>query len=356
VDDNKNFRENQQTLTRRTLLLRNTFIFFALFLLMVGNVHSVNRTGDFLTVGVGARALALGEAFAGIADDATAIYWNPAGLGQINRVEIALMRSIRPSGLGSYNYAAIVNHTHPMLAVGVGWYRFSVDDIPIYPELDANIDLTARKHNPKYRPSFEPESFLSNNENAYFISAAIKYSMRQEWWDKMGTMGKPPEFMFGMNLKRIAYSLLDKSAEGSGFDAGVLVKVTDTEAITGIDIGEVSAGFTIHDISDTTIKWNTVSVREEDIPTNVRYSVAYRKRLNEFKGGILLAYQYSTRYKEHDLGFEYDFDELLFLRLGSRAGNFTVGSGISIGKFDIDYAFVNNGLCNTHRISLLVSF
>jgi len=235
-------------------LLKNKFILFLVFLLLaIGDAHSRNYTGDFLTVGVGARALALGEAYASIADDATAIYWNPAGLGQVDRVEIAFMHAIRPSGLGSYNYVAIVNNTHPMLAVGAGWYRFSVDDIPIYPELDPKIGKDDRMYEEKYRPSFEPDSMLSNSENAYYISAAIKYVMRQEWWDKMGTMGKPPEFMLGMNVKRISHSLLDRSAEGFGFDAGVLVKLTDTEAITGIDIGEFSAGLTIQDLSETTI-------------------------------------------------------------------------------------------------------
>lgn len=339
-------------------MLKNKFIISIVFILLlaIGNVYSGDYTGDFLTVGVGARALALGEAYVGIANDATAIYWNPAGIGQADRIEIALMHGVRASGLGSYNYMAIVNHTHPMLAVGIGWYRFGVDEIPIYPELDPNIGSDARKHNPKWRPSFEPESLLSDSENAYYISTAIKYTMRQDWWDKMGTMGKPPEFMLGTNIKMISNSLLDKSAEGTGFDAGVLVKVTDTEAITGINIGQVSAGLTIQDLSGTTIKWNTQSNREETIPTNVRYSIAYSKKIEKIRGDILTAYQYNTRYKEHDLGFEYNFDDLVSLRIGSQAGNFTFGSGISIGQLEVDYAFINHGLCNTHRISLLMSF
>ncbi|MBA3556304.1 MAG: PorV/PorQ family protein, partial [Gemmatimonadales bacterium] len=39
------------------------------------------RAAEFLTVPVGARGTALGSAFAATADDITAIYWNPAGLG-----------------------------------------------------------------------------------------------------------------------------------------------------------------------------------------------------------------------------------------------------------------------------------
>ncbi len=39
-------------------------------------------------LGVGARAIGLGGAFTGIADDYSAIYWNPAGLGQMRRMEM----------------------------------------------------------------------------------------------------------------------------------------------------------------------------------------------------------------------------------------------------------------------------
>ncbi|MEW6609072.1 MAG: hypothetical protein AB1414_16785 [bacterium] len=40
---------------------------------------------SFLKIGIGARALGLGSAFVGLADDPTAIYWNPAGLSQIKQ-------------------------------------------------------------------------------------------------------------------------------------------------------------------------------------------------------------------------------------------------------------------------------
>ncbi|HRU38780.1 MAG TPA: hypothetical protein P5511_02795, partial [Candidatus Goldiibacteriota bacterium] len=38
--------------------------------------------------GSGARAIGMGEAFTAIADDATAIYYNPAGLAQLDHNEV----------------------------------------------------------------------------------------------------------------------------------------------------------------------------------------------------------------------------------------------------------------------------
>ena len=47
--------------------------------------------------GVGVRAMGMGGAFVGVADDYTAAYWNPAGLAQIDRreVHIGLLRNSR---------------------------------------------------------------------------------------------------------------------------------------------------------------------------------------------------------------------------------------------------------------------
>jgi opacity protein-like surface antigen len=44
---------------------------------------------DWNLTGAGARAEGFGGAFIGIADDATAIVWNPAGLGQLERTEVS---------------------------------------------------------------------------------------------------------------------------------------------------------------------------------------------------------------------------------------------------------------------------
>jgi hypothetical protein len=46
-----------------------------------------NRSGEFLTIPVGSRAVAMGNAFTALADDITAVYWNPAGLAFMERKE-----------------------------------------------------------------------------------------------------------------------------------------------------------------------------------------------------------------------------------------------------------------------------
>jgi hypothetical protein len=62
-------------------------------------------TADFLNLPVGARASGMGGAYAAISDDASAVYWNPAGLVQIPKLSAVFMRAQYVEDI-SYQYAA----------------------------------------------------------------------------------------------------------------------------------------------------------------------------------------------------------------------------------------------------------
>ena len=53
--------------------------------------QATGAAGLFLRMGVGARALGMGGAFTGIANDPSAAYWNPSGLGQIHNFQFEFM-------------------------------------------------------------------------------------------------------------------------------------------------------------------------------------------------------------------------------------------------------------------------
>jgi hypothetical protein len=55
----------------------------AVMLALIARTSGAVETASFLNVGVGARGLAMGGAYTALADDANAIYWNPAGLAQV---------------------------------------------------------------------------------------------------------------------------------------------------------------------------------------------------------------------------------------------------------------------------------
>ena len=55
------------------------------------NDGDAGQPGEFLRYGVGARALGMGRAFTAVANDASAIYWNPGGLMGLERSEFTSM-------------------------------------------------------------------------------------------------------------------------------------------------------------------------------------------------------------------------------------------------------------------------
>jgi hypothetical protein len=73
----------------------------------LGSQRAGTSSGSFLKIGVGARAAGLGEAYVAIANDPTAVYWNPAGLASIQRQEIELSHVRWPADI-NYEHAAYV--------------------------------------------------------------------------------------------------------------------------------------------------------------------------------------------------------------------------------------------------------
>ncbi|MCZ6676955.1 MAG: hypothetical protein O7E52_06870 [Candidatus Poribacteria bacterium] len=340
---------------------RYSYFVFSTFLLLSTALPfgwSENYTGDFLTNGVGGRALGLGGAYVGVADDVTATYWNPAGIAAITeKTQISFMHAARRSGLGSFNYIGAVNQVSPWLTLGASWIHAGVDDIPIYPAFDLNIGPGERRNIARYRPDFEPTNFLSDSENAYVGTVAAKFAISQEWWDNLGKNSHPPEFLFGVNVKRLSQSLVGSSADGVGFDAGLLIRILDTNAIFGAEgLGGFSAGLNVQDISETTLTWNTESERKESIPTNVKFGLAYHNDAI-LSHRMVLAYEHETRFGGQDhFGLEYQLSNSLTLRAGLRDGDFTGGVGIHIDRFRLDYALLTNDLISTHFLSLLTRF
>src|SRR5262249_29461535 len=64
--------------------------------------------GNFLKIGVGARAVGMGEAFVAVANDPSTVYWNPAGVASIIRRELAVSHVEWPADISVEHLAYIV--------------------------------------------------------------------------------------------------------------------------------------------------------------------------------------------------------------------------------------------------------
>lgn len=88
-------------------------------------------SNEFLSIGIGADALGLGNAVIAQTGSVNSGYWNPAGLTNVDKwLEVGLMHSEYFAGIAKYDYLGLAHKIDNKSAIGFSAIRFAVDDIP----------------------------------------------------------------------------------------------------------------------------------------------------------------------------------------------------------------------------------
>lgn len=103
---------------------------------------AVTGAVPFLRLAVGARSVAMGEAFCAAPDDATALYWNPALLASVDGNSVALMHAAYVAGT-SYD-AGAVSFKLRKSGFAAGIQRFSSGDMTEYDYAGADLGRFAQ--------------------------------------------------------------------------------------------------------------------------------------------------------------------------------------------------------------------
>ena len=108
-----------------------TVIIFTFFAQLTQAQGVRKYSNEFLSVGIGARALGMGNVQSAFSNDVTAAYWNPAGLQQLNNTQVGLMHAEWFAGIAKYDYVGIaLPIADRRRSIGISAIRFAVDDIP----------------------------------------------------------------------------------------------------------------------------------------------------------------------------------------------------------------------------------
>ena len=95
------------------------------------NITNVATTSaPFLSIEVGARAIAMGGAFVATSDDATSLYWNPAGIGLLDQNEVSFHHTEWLAET-NFDYAGIVIPLGFSGTVGLSFTSLTMSDMEV---------------------------------------------------------------------------------------------------------------------------------------------------------------------------------------------------------------------------------
>lgn len=266
--------------------------------------------GAFLQGGIGARAIALGNTFSAIADDGSALFWNPAGLPLINRYELSIMHSMMFEDRAK-NYAS-VNLPMDGLAVSAGWLGFNVSDIQ-----ERNNQGQLIGH-------------FSDSENLFLLGAGVTI-----------ISNRLMRFNLGFTGKYFYHSLYNFQATGFGGDVGGLFRMKVPGLIKAIGVGVVAQNI------GSNMQWDTESNYEAVIPMTIRAGAMVDMALLPFRVTVDMEKHEKQDMRLH-YGAEYGILNTIFLRAGMNDTKLSAGAGLKLGfastRFLVDYAFTTDDI------------
>ncbi|MCT4604290.1 MAG: PorV/PorQ family protein [Marinifilum sp.] len=120
-------------------VLLTLFLILEFCSLSIAQTSVPTYSNEFLSIGVGARSFAMGNASVASQSNVEAAYWNPASLVTIdNKYDMAAMHAEYFGGLSAYDYAGLSIKLNQESAIAFSLIRFGVDDIPNTLELIDN--------------------------------------------------------------------------------------------------------------------------------------------------------------------------------------------------------------------------
>ncbi len=272
------------------------------------------QAGAFFDAANSARSLAMAGADVGVADDASAVLTNPAGLTQINRKDFVTSYS----SLFEDTKFGVMNYAQP--SVGLGTFGVGVVSL-------RSGGFEKRDANQRQGGEF------GTSELGVVLSHGFELSER---------------LSLGSSLKVIKEQVDSLSATGFGFDGGAHMRISPT----------LNMGFVLRNIWAPRLKLRN---ENDQYPFDMRLGTrwqAFRK--------IMIATDLDKtvgRSIKLRLGGEWTVNQLLVVRAGISETDLTTGVGFNFKDWGIDYAFGYNDaaagikdLGGSHRVGFRIRF
>jgi hypothetical protein len=305
----------------------------------LGGQREGTSSGTFLRIGVGARAEAMGETFVAVANDPSAIYWNPAGLASLQNREIAESHVDWPADI-HFDHLALVIPTK---------------------RLGGSIGLQVGTLSTRIQETTDLDPFGTGREFAY-SDLVVGVAFARRWTDKL---------LVGAGMKFLHEDL--GSQVGGPTTSAMLF---DVGSIFYLGLGSIRIGTSLSNFgsqlrpSGQFMSPYTGELRQYDgfdPPTTLRFGVAFEPMENstqrlttalemnqpadnqqQVKAGMEWTYRHSFSLRS---GYNFNADQLKFSAGAGFATDFSTLRGT------MDYAYTDGGpLGGIQRFSLGVRF
>jgi hypothetical protein len=300
---------------------------------------------QFLKIGVGARGVGMGESFVAVANDASALYWNPAGLVQFEENQVIASHTEYVVDI-KHDYFGLVYHLSSQDAVGASFASLHMKDMEVTTETQP----------------FGTGRYFSFGD----VAVGLTYSRKMT-----------DQFSFGATIRYAEETLDVLKMRSLMVDLGTWYWTGLGSTRFAVVISNFGA-----DVAPqgTVMPFNGVAVSDFQsfsLPTVFRLGIATDPvATDDHLVTASLQLNHPNDNAEHiRLGVEYSFRKTLFLRAGAKRTigqqllgedetseeNVTFGAGVLIPLgFSIagaDYAFANfNRLGSVHRLTVSMTF
>lgn len=329
-------------------------VIMIVLLLGATQAFSQNKVGTtaapFLGIGAGPRAIGMGGAFTAVANDPSALYWNPAGISRTGSTQFLLEHTNYLVG-SSYNYFAGVVALDEDNAIGLS-----------VTELDYGSDLVTTVSQPD-----------GTGETWSASDWAVGLTYARNLTDRFSIAG---------TAKMVMQNIWHESATGWALDAGVLYITPFNNMKIGMEIANFGTDMRL-DGTDLLVSYDpapSMGGNNKNIPAEY-YTNSYPLPLF-FRVGLAMnviqfgdnrltlaadALHPSNGVQSMNVGAEYAWNNFLFLRAGYKSlfvpdsqEGLTLGVGLRYEIamnliFKLDYGYENFGvLKNLQEFALTI--
>ncbi|GJM31283.1 MAG: hypothetical protein DHS20C18_02840 [Saprospiraceae bacterium] len=348
-------------------------IAFLFLLLTMPVVYGQKYSNEFLSIGIGARAQALGNAVVADIGNVEAGFWNPAGLTNISSdigIQIGAMHTEWFAGIGKFDYLAVALPTNnPDRRLAVSLIRFGIDGIP----------NTLSLYNSDGTVNFDNIKEFSAADYAFLLSYARKLKVNKG------------QLLVGGNVK-VIHRRIGPFANSWGFGIDLGLQYHLGKLKLGAHLKDITTSFNAWSFDFTEEEKQTLELTNNEVPISsveitkpqLIFGAAYKFQFKNVGLRPELDFIVTTDGKRNTLlsadpfsidpafGIEADYKEFVFLRAGinqfQRETDFdqsesltmrpSLGVGLVLGSLHVDYAYTDLGDSDkkhSHVISLLLS-